>query len=63
MKHQFANISKLKRFVTNITSSCKSILLELQELELPPVKPEFCDLSDAGPGVGVSNLEVKFQRC
>ena len=51
----------IQRFVTNVTSSCKSILLELQELELPPVKPRFCDLSDAGPGVGVSNLEVNIR--
>ena len=50
----------MQRFVTNVTSSCEIILLELQELELPPVKPRFCDLSDAGPCVGVSNLQVKF---
>lgn len=26
-----------------------------------PVKPNWADLTDAGPGVGVSNFEVKFR--
>ena len=28
---------------------------------MPPVKPNWADLTDAGPGVGVSNFEVKFR--
>ena len=31
------------------------------ELNLPPVKPNWADLTDAGPGVGVSNYEVRFR--
>ena len=33
----------------------------LRNFDLPAVKPFICDLSDAGPGVGVSNLEVRFR--
>ena len=31
------------------------------ELNLPPVKPNWADLTDARPGVGVSNYEVRFR--
>ena len=37
------------------------ILACLDCFKLPPVKPVWCDLSDAGPGVGVSNFEVKIR--
>ena len=40
---------------------CKKLLECLEDLKLPPVKPRWCDLSEAGPGVGVSNLEVRFR--
>lgn len=40
---------------------CRKLLDCLEELELPPIKPRWCDLTDAGPGVGVSNLEVRFR--
>ncbi|CAH3158915.1 unnamed protein product, partial [Pocillopora meandrina] len=33
----------------------------LGDLCLPPVKPRWADLTDAGPGVGVSNYEVRFR--
>ncbi len=42
--------------------SCSERILELlKELQLPKLKPRCCDLTDAGPGVGVSNYEVKFR--
>ena len=59
--HDCNDEKDIHKFVTGVTSSCKSILLELQELELPPGKPRFRDLSDADPGVHVCNLEVKFR--
>lgn len=37
------------------------ILEHIAELKLPPVKPNWADLTDAGPGVGVSNYEVRFR--
>ena len=33
----------------------------LNELELPKVKPRWADLTDAGPGVGISNFAVRFR--
>lgn len=41
---------------------CSEILGELHQLNLPKVKPIWVDLTDAGPGVGVSNNEVKFRE-
>lgn len=41
--------------------SCHSIITLLDELQLPKLKPRCCDLTDAGPGVGVTNYEVKFR--
>ena len=32
----------------------------MKELKLPPVKPRWVQLTDAGPGVGVSNFSVRF---
>ena len=32
----------------------------LEDLCLPPVKPRWADFTDAGPGVGVSNYDVRF---
>lgn len=45
----------------NVTTSCKHGLEVLGDLCLPPVKPRWADLTDAGPGVGVSNYEVRFR--
>ena len=28
---------------------------------MPPVKPRWADFTDAGPGVGCSNFEVRFR--
>ena len=50
-----------KNRILRVTSSCKHGLEVLGDLCLPPVKPRWADLSDAGPGVGVSNYEVRFR--
>ncbi|PFX12861.1 Transient receptor potential cation channel subfamily A member 1 [Stylophora pistillata] len=47
--------------ILRVTSSCKHGLEVLGDLCLPPVKPRWADLTDAGPGVGVSNYEVRFR--
>lgn len=44
----------LKEFMTNT----RKIFIELN---LPRVKPRWADLTDAGPGVGVSNFSVQFR--
>ncbi|CAB4020882.1 RNA-directed DNA polymerase from transposon X-element [Paramuricea clavata] len=33
----------------------------IKELKLPPVKPHIVKATDAGPGVGSSNVEVKYR--
>ena len=37
------------------------ILAFIKRLDLPAVKPRWADVTDAGPGVGVSNFEVRFR--
>ena len=39
-----------------IVDSGKLVLDTLKELQLPPVKPRRVQLTDAGPGVGVSTI-------
>lgn len=48
-------------FLKPVLLSCQRILALLTELQLPMLKPRCCDLTDAGPGVGVTNYEVKFR--
>ena len=47
--------------ILKVTTSCKHGLEVIGDLCLPPVKPRWADLTDAGPGVGVSNYEVRFR--
>jgi hypothetical protein len=41
--------------------SSKQLQDTMKELKLPPVKPRWVQLTDAGPGVGVSNFSVRFR--
>ena len=38
-----------------------AVIHYLKQYSLPPVKPRWADITDAGPGVGVSNSEVRFR--
>ena len=49
-----------KQYSTYI-ATCNGLLEKLAELKLPPVKPTWADFTDAGPGVGCSNFEVRFR--
>ena len=51
---------ELHQCIRHVTTCCRDILTTIKDLQLPIVKPRWCDLTDAGPGVGISNLEVKF---
>ena len=35
----------------------------LEDLELPKMKPRWVDITDGGPGVAVSNFDVRFRDC
>ena len=48
-------------FTADILRKANHILDHIVELNLPPVKPNWADLTDAGPGVGVSHYEVRFR--
>ena len=37
------------------------VLKKISEFNLPPVEPCILELTDGGPGVGVTNVEVKFR--
>ena len=52
---------ELHQCIRHVTTCCRDILTTIKDLQLPDVKPRWCDLTDAGPGVGTSNLEVKFR--
>ena len=41
--------------ILKVSRACKQCLEIVSDLCLPPVKPRWADLTDAGPGVGVSN--------
>ena len=40
---------------------CQEFICFVSDLKLPLVRSELTGLTDAGPGVGVSNLEVRFR--
>ena len=46
---------------TSLSKICQKFLDVMNELALPIVKPRWFENSDAGPGVGVSNFEVRFR--
>lgn len=48
-------------FTADVLQKANHILDHTAELNLPPVKPNWADLTDARPGVGVSNYEVRFR--
>ena len=45
----------------DLSNKCNKLLEMLQNLRLAVVKPCWYDNSDAGPGVGITNFEVKFR--
>ena len=49
--------------ILNISKTRERGLEVLKDFFLPPVKPYWADLdlTDAGPGVGVSNYELRFR--
>ena len=54
-KQQFQNRIK------NVARCCRDTIAVVKNLKIPVFKARWCDLTDAGPRVGVSNFEVKFR--
>jgi hypothetical protein len=44
-----------------LTNLGNKLLQKISEYKLAPVKPNILELTDGGPGVGVSNFEVRFR--
>ena len=40
---------------------CKNLMMYAKEIPVPPSQPYVVDITDAGPGVGISNHEVGFR--
>ncbi|XP_070570891.1 uncharacterized protein [Ptychodera flava] len=57
----FKSIQEVLDGNDELTVKCNDILETLNDLELPPVRCHWADLTDAGPGVGISNTEVRFR--
>lgn len=55
------NIAPLKELCLQQKELCLTVLRIIEDCKFPPVKPRVAYLTDAGPGVGVSNFEVKFR--
>ncbi|KAG8175760.1 hypothetical protein JTE90_029245 [Oedothorax gibbosus] len=45
----------------NLQKLLREILTTINAYELPKVRPRVVELTDAGPGVGVSNIEVRIR--
>ena len=58
------NTNKNQILQTCSTITCKLDLLlkDISQLNPLPVKPRWCDLTDRGPGVAVSNYDVRFRN-
>ena len=52
---QFSDV-QLQESIDSIKPSIMGLFEVLDDLKLPPVFPIQCDLTDVGPGVGVSNF-------
>ena len=51
----------LKEHCEEVNGCCQKLLQVIADLKVPPVKPRVAYLTDAGPGVGVSNFQVRFR--
>ena len=49
------------KMFTDLENSCQELSALFGEFSLAAVKPKWADFTDAGPGVGVTNNEVKFR--
>lgn len=58
---RIACTADLQKQYSTYIATCNGLLEKLAELKLPPVKPRWADFTDAGPGVGCSNFEVRFR--
>ena len=44
-----------------VVMQCNDVLRHIATLQVPPVYPRLLELTDAGPGVGVSSAECRWR--
>lgn len=59
MKHVTGE--QLQRVLNPVLDQCDQVLRRIACLRLPPVYPRLLELTDAGPGVGVSSAESRIR--
>ena len=52
---------QLQRVLNPVLNQCDEVLRRIAYLRLPPVYPRILELTDAGPGVGVSSAESRIR--
>ena len=55
------NANRLWEHITEVDDLCKAALTFVGSLQLPPLCDYILQATDAGPGVGVSNIELKYR--
>ena len=46
--------------IEDLTDLCRAVTDDITSMKLPPVRPRVIEFTDAGPGVGSNNFEVRF---
>ena len=52
---------QLQRVLNPVLEQCEEVLRRIASLRMPPVYPRLLELTDAGPGVGVSSAESRIR--
>ena len=55
------SLAKIDKMASCTVGHCNRVLQAVRDFDLHPVKPRKADFTDAGPGVAVNNLEIKFR--
>ena len=61
MKGDIQASQDIHDWLKSVLLSCQRILALLNELHFPKLKLRCCALTDAAPGVGITNYEVRFR--
>ena len=57
----YTKLEEINKAYESISQKLEITLEEISGLNLKPVRPRWCDLTDGGPGVAVSNFDVHFR--
>ncbi len=60
-KYTTASANCLWNHLEEVNGLCRAIIAFIDNMSLPPLRDYILQATDAGPGVGVSNLEVQYR--